>query len=106
MKQIITIFLLSIGISFLSLNEFPASVRLGHKVSFKEYKNTFEKFLDSIEVEFQEDISDENSSESLKPRGFLGLNLFFQSLLSRNYFLFPKRLFTIQLFKLYHNYRI
>ena len=105
MKQIIIFFLLSIGISFLGLNELPSSIRQDYKVSFKQHKNTPEKFLESIEVEFQEDISDEHSDDSLG--GQCGaFVLFFKPLLSPIHFLFPSRSLIIQLFKLFHNYRI
>jgi hypothetical protein len=106
MKQIIIFFLLSIGISFLGLNELPSSNRQDHKVSFKQHKNTPEKFLESIDLEFQEDISDEHSGDSVEATHFLGLNPFFTSLLTPSHFLFPSRSLTIQLFKLFHNYRI
>lgn len=106
MKQIILFFLLSIGISFLGLNELPSFIRQDHKVSFKQHKNTPDKFLESIEVEFQEDISDEHSGDSVERHSFFGLNFFFKPLLSPSYFLFSSRSLTIQLFKLFNNYRI
>jgi len=106
MKQIIIFFLLSIGISFLGLNELPSSNRQDHKVSFKQHKNTPENFLETIELEFQEDISDEHSGDSVVAPNFLGLNYFFTSILTPSHFLFPSRSLTIQLFKLFHNYRI
>ena len=106
MKRIIIFFLLCIGISFLSLNERPTFSKQINQFSYQQQKNTSDKFIDSFEVEIQEDSADETGYEAIKTRIFGSLNSFFRLPSSRILFVNYPRLFTIQLFKLFNNYRI